>query len=458
MRRLALTLTALLLGIATVPLIASVGNADGLDGLVTGEAESYALHVEYDIPLPVGAGAIPHTIGEIRRTTAGENAKGLAAAPTHFEAVVAGAYATLNNNIKDPAKYNRPPQAECFYPGALVDTAFVFPTDTRKETANVPPISKATAQCNAGPSTRLIAATNSVTGPGFTARGLESISDIRTENGVAIATSSAHASGIYIAGGAIRIGSVGINGSSSVTGKKGGAKTDNGLSITDIFIGGLEFSIADNHIVLAGQKAPLSGNEAQGLFNQANKLLKGSGCTIDAVDNPARYPQGFLFSRPEPKIGVAEDGSFAASMRGGLVIVCDLPQEVTGQLKATGLDLSPQRVQFVVGFAFTSASAKEDPGGFGIGDLGGTDGTLGTLPNLNLGGPATLPDLGGIAAPTAGVTDVEGKTTRRRALGPLLPAATTPLDSSTRSLLLVICLVIWAALTHLGITRLRRNP
>ena len=116
------------------------GSADGLDGIVTAEAESYALRVEYDIPLPIGAGTIPHTVGEIRRTSAGENAKGVAASPTQFDAVVAGTYVNPNSMIKDPKNYNRLPQAECFYPGALVDTKFAFPTDTRDQTKALPPL------------------------------------------------------------------------------------------------------------------------------------------------------------------------------------------------------------------------------------------------------------------------------------------------------------------------------
>ena len=61
MRRMTFALAALVLGMGMVPLIASVSNADGLDGLVTAEAESYALRVEYDIPLPAGPGDVPHT-------------------------------------------------------------------------------------------------------------------------------------------------------------------------------------------------------------------------------------------------------------------------------------------------------------------------------------------------------------------------------------------------------------
>ncbi|MEY2467652.1 MAG: hypothetical protein QOF21_350, partial [Actinomycetota bacterium] len=39
----------------------------------------------------------------------------------------------------------------------------------------------------------------------------------------------------------------------------------------------------------------------------------------------------------------------------------------------------------------------------------------------------------------------------------LVPAVTSPLDSSTRMMLFVVCLAAWIALTHLGITRLRKT-
>src|SRR5438874_10346743 len=66
-----------------------------------GETEAFAIRTEYDIPLPAGSGTIPGIIGEIRKTN-GENAKGLAAAPTNFDALVSGAvydpYSTYNGN------------------------------------------------------------------------------------------------------------------------------------------------------------------------------------------------------------------------------------------------------------------------------------------------------------------------------------------------------------------------
>jgi hypothetical protein len=449
MKRFALALVALALGLATVPLVASVGAAAGLDGLVTAEAESYALRVEYDIPLPAGPGTIPYTVGEIRRTTAGENAKGLAAAPSGFGAVVAGQYVNPNHEITDPAKYNHLPQAECFYPGDLVDTHFMFPTDTRDETKPVPPVSFSVARCGAGPTTDLKASTDGFGGTGIVARNLASTSLMRTVNGVDQADTASHASAIEIAGGAVKIGGVEISGSSKVTGNKGGAATSTRISVNDVSIGGLTFSIADDRLLLAGQNVPLFGNVAQGIMDQANALLTGSGCRLDVIDNPGRYPQGYLFARPNPKVGVAEDGSFAGSMRAGLLIVCDLPESVTPQ------NLTPQRVQVVVGFAYTGASATADPGGFGIGDLvGGLPGPT-VLPSLNV----TVPDLPNLT--TALVPEAPTPKKHRPVIAiakPVLPIGVTPLDSATRITLLIVCAVAWALLTHVGINRLRRTP
>lgn len=451
MKRVAYALVALTLGMSLVPLIASVSQADGLDGLVTAEAESFALRVEYDIPLPAGAGDIPHTIGEIRRTTAGENAKGIAAAPTHLGAVVAGQYINPNKEFEDPKDYNYPPQAECFYPGDLVDVEFAFPTDTRTETKPLPPVGKAAARCGAGPSTHLTGTAEYFDSAGVSARNLESDSDMRTDNGVDKATTSAHASDISIAGGAVKIGRVGISGVSSVTGKKGGNATSTRLTINDVEIAGLKFSVADDQLVVAGQPVPLGGSAAQAVMDQANALLVGSGCTLSVVSNPDRYPQGYLFSRPAPKIGLADDGSFAASMRAGLLVLCDLPEAITPG------DLSPQRVQVVVGFAYTAASATADPGGFGIGNLGGSaDGG----PALSTVGSITTPLAPLVGDTTAPVADVP-RTERKPVVAiakPVLPISVTPLAGATRLTLLLLCAVAWALLTHLGLTRLRQTP
>lgn len=450
MKRVAYALVTLVLGMTFVPLVASVGSADGLDGLVTAESESYALRVEYDIPLPAGAGDIPHTLGEIRRTTAGENAKGIAGAPAQLGAVVIGQYVNPNHEIKDPNDYNHPPQAECFYPGDLVDVVFGFPTDTRAQTKPVPPVSKARAQCGAGPQANLAGTAQYADGPGLEARNLESTSLLRTINGVDRSDTSAHATGISIAGGAVKIGNVDVSGSSSVTGKKGGNATSTRISIDDVSIAGLNFSIADDRLLVGGQEIPLVGNGAQPIIEQANALLTGSGCRLDIITNPARYPQGYLFSRPAPKVGLSEDGTFAGSMRAGLLVLCDLPGSVTPK------DFSPERIQVVVGFAYTAASATADPGGFGLGNLGGDGpGALPSLGNLD----TKLPDLAPVVTDPITVPAVPTKRAPQVAASkPILPIAITPLDGVTRVTLLVVCAVAWAFLTHLGLTRLRRTP
>lgn len=449
MKRLALGLVALLLGMMIVPLVSSVSSADGLDGLVTAEAESYALRVEYDIPLPAGPGTIPHTVGETRRTSAGENAKGVAGAPTHFDAVVAGEYVNPNHEISDPKKYNRLPQAECFYPGDLVDVAFGFPTDTRDETKAVPPVSHATAECNAGPRSQLDGSVDHYAGVGVSADNLESTSFMRTEKGADKSDTSAHASNISIAGGVVTIGGVDISSASSVTGQKGGAATSTRVSVHDVRVAGVRFSIADDQLVAGSQQVPLFGNAGQAVIDQANTALVASGCRIDVIDNPGRYPQGYLFARPTPKTGLAEDGTFAASMRAGLLVVCDLPQNVTPK------EFTPERVQVVVGFAYSAASATADPGGFGLGDLTNGDQSVGALPSLDVA-VAPTPD-----TPVALAPETPTAPTKHRPASTLAKqarfVAVTPLDGVTRTTLLVVCAVAWLVITHLGLSRLRRT-
>src|SRR6202008_3703775 len=91
MRRLTVSLAIFALGTVLVPFAPGVG-ADEPTSVASAEVQSYAIRVEYDIPLPVSPGPIPHVVGDVRRSGAGENAKGLAAAPTAFDAVVGGAY------------------------------------------------------------------------------------------------------------------------------------------------------------------------------------------------------------------------------------------------------------------------------------------------------------------------------------------------------------------------------
>jgi len=104
-------------------------------------------------PLKTGTGSIPRVVGEVRRSVAGENSKGLSAAPTQFDAVVGGKFADPDADIKGDE--NHPPQVECFYPGDLVHTRFDFPTETRDQTAGAPATGYATAACTAGPAVDL---------------------------------------------------------------------------------------------------------------------------------------------------------------------------------------------------------------------------------------------------------------------------------------------------------------
>src|SRR5205823_12105019 len=76
------------------------------------------------------------------------------------------------------------------------------------------------------------------------------------------------------------------------------------------------------------------------------------------------YPQGFLLSRKPPALGTAKDGTFAASMYGGMLILCDVPHSATDPTTFT-----PQRVQILIGFVYSMARAVKDDAGFGTGDF-----------------------------------------------------------------------------------------
>ena len=188
----------------------------------------------------------------------------------------------------------------------------------------------------------------------------------------------------------------------------------------------------------------LKHNDAARLVKEANPERFG-GRLMHGVPGVESHR-----SRPEPKVGISADGTFAGSMRAGLLIVCDLPDGFPTK------DLSPQRIQVVVGFAYSAASATEDPGGFGLGDLGGSGDNTVTLPSLNV----TDAGLGGLGAAPSLTPETPTKT-NRPTVKITTPArriiSTVPLDGATRSILLVVCLVAWIALTHLGITRLRAN-
>jgi len=185
-----------------------------------------------------------------------------------------------------------------------------------------------------------------------------------------------------------------------------------------------------------------------------NQSLKPQGCNIAVLSTPDRYPQGFVFSRPLPEIAVKADGSYAASMRAGLLVECDLPESVTGLTT-----FSPNRVQAVIGFAYSKVEANDEPGGFGLGSLGSfTSGAFIDVPPITVSVPlpATITtDLSPLTAPapatpsTAAAVPAPSPKTR-------IIATFHPLGSSTRWLALVLGLVAFAALTHLGIVRLRQ--
>lgn len=372
------------LAVLAFPAAWTAGPARGdtsLSGTLDGQMESYAMRVEYDLPLPAGTGTVAHVSGEARRSDAGENAKGLAGAPTEMDAVVSGKYV-------DPQGTGTPqrnlPQSECFYPGSLVNTHFYYPTDTQAETAGTPPIGYAAAQCSAGPTVQLRAHAQGSDVPGGPAAGAaplvttgavasEALS--RPVNNTLAATTASSASAVSILGGVIKIGSVIASGDSSTSGHPGGGATRADVKISDITAGGQTFSLAsssDNgkerfELTAAGQSVPVDSSAAKTVLDGVNAALQPQGCTLTPLTTPATYPQGYLFSRPEPALGLKADGSLAASDRGGLLIVCSMPRAATDNLGG----FSPERVQILLGFAYTGVAATSGVGGFNLGDLGG---------------------------------------------------------------------------------------
>jgi hypothetical protein len=472
-------LAALVAGVALagVPLavVMAPARADGTgaaaitgpNGVISGQAESYALRVEYDLPLPAGTGTVAHVSGEVRRSRAGENAKGIAAAPSELDAVVGGKYI-------DPQGTGHPvrkaPQTECFYPGSLVDTHFFFPTDTQGETAALPRTGYATARCGAGPEAELHSSDVSVGGAGTASEALAPVLTAghvggdalaRTVKSTLDASSASRADNVSIAGGAVKIGAVVASGHSATTGQPGGGTTRAAVSVSEIDAGGVTFglasAIADGKetvdLTIAGQTVPADSSAAQSALAAANSAIKAQGCSLTLVGSPESFPQGFLFSRPQPELGVKADGTMAASYRGGLLIVCDMPRAVTDHLD----NFSPERVQVLVGFAFTSASAHAEVGGFGLADLatptpGAGSGVLGATlaPAPAVTGSQGIPSLSAAPVPAAGPTPAPS-------VRPAAPAAAIVpyrMDATIRWAIGLLALLVWALLTHLGARRL----
>jgi hypothetical protein len=436
----------------------------GPAGLISAEFDAFAVRVEYDIPLPAGTGSVPHVVGEVRRSGAGENAKGLSAAPSQMDAVVGGKYANPDADTKGDER--NLPQVECFYPGDLVNTRFDFPTQTQPQTAPAPPVGYAVARCGAGPEVGLEARNGAAVLPGISIGGGVADGGARPASGVLQSAASARASDVKLADGAVTIRSVEANGASHTNGQPGGAATDSRVALTDVTAGGVQFSVANDRIVLAGTTVPLDAASTATLVTTINGALAPAGCRIDLLSHPEAYPQGFLLGRKPPTIGVSADGSLAASMQGGLLVVCDLPKDATEPTT-----FSPQRMQVLVGFAYTGVAANAEPGGFSLGSLGSftEDGGFSSFDTTE-STTVKPPDLAAVAAGSHGAMPELPAAAPVDAAAPPAAAAPAPpppaprarlaavdfaMDPAHRAVLALLCLPLWALLTHLGLRRLR---
>jgi len=365
----------------------------------------------------------------------------------------------------------RLPQSECFYPGSLLDTHFLFPTDTQGETAGKPAIGYSTARCAAGPELELHAHVDGSEAKGSPTEALAGV----VVNGAIVSDALSHplkdtldsitstrASGISIMGGALTIGSVVASGHSITTGKPGGGSSEAEIAINDIQAGDMKFGLASStvngqdevRLRVGTQTMSLDSTSGRAVIDAVNGVLQPQGCTLTPLSTPSTYPQGFLFSRPAPEIGVSADGSLAASYRGGLLVVCDMPVAVTKNFGG----FSPERFQMLIGFAYTSTVVKSaSVGGFNLGDLSGP--VVGGVPiggttNYGAAGDAQLGLTTGqqerseVAAPTVnlGLHDIPPSRTPAASIFP-------PMDAALRWRLGLLALLVWAGLTHLGARR-----
>jgi hypothetical protein len=444
---------------------------------IDGETEAFALRVEYDIPLPVSTGTIPHLIGEIRRSY-GENAKGLAAAPTNFDAVVGGdvydPWSGYNGNdgplhvgsvqtgVNPPFDpHNRLPTTECFYPGQGADTTVRYPTDvhpTSPDTSALPPVSYAHAECSPGPQTHLVAWAAAADSPGTATAPLGAVVHtgavdgealLRPDNGVVQSFTRASAKAVTILGGVIRIGAIEAEGSSNAQGPGGAASTAGHVAITNITAAGQTFSLADDEITVAGQTFPVASDQGQAFMDSLDAALSPSGCKLSVLGPANTYPQGFLLSRKPPKVGVAKDGTYAASMNGGMLILCDIPKAVSDPTT-----FSPQRAQILVGFEYSMARAVTAPGGF---DFGGLVGPISQPPHTVTvvhdvpGTPATPPR----AAVSPNVADAPSLATQPQALSVPRSVRVVPLAEGTRWALIGAGIVLLLLATNVAARKLR---
>lgn len=456
--------------LATVPLVPGAPDAaaDDLDSLgVVAEMEAFGVRVEYDIPAPVSTGTAPQVVGSARRSAGSESASGLAAAPTRLDPVVGG-IVTDPDGTPGSGDELALPQAECAHPGDLADIAFTFPADLRGDLTDVPPLGWSRAICGAGPTVSLRATTVSPDealglGPLVRVGGVLAEADAGPSQGVLRASASAQASGIEILDGLITIDSVVARGASFTDGQPGGASTDASVDLIGVSIAGVGFDLRGGDIVVSGQHLPLGGSAAQSLLRTVAGLLAPTGCALSVLDSPASYPQGFLFARPEPELGVADDGTLAASMTGGLLLQCEIPDAIA---ELTGF--SPQRLQVALGFVYTGVAARADIGGFGVTDLapgtdeGGIGGGLVDSPPL---ATASLeaPGLGTVELPPPPAVESVASPPTRPSDGGLLAPVTERIEllaanfAADRPWVWLPAVLAWLVLSHRGLERVRRT-
>lgn len=432
------------------------------DALLSATADAYALRVEYDLPVPAGTGTVGHVTATAQRSASVETSHGLAAAPSELDPVVGGKYADPQGSGHP---VNKLPQVECHHPAENPTNVFRFPTGTNADTAGVPATSYAYASCSSGPAVDVRAHVGDPTAPapseGEGAALVASKGSIHPDHGVLTAAARSSASGIALGGGLVRIGSVTAAGESVTGGTPGTARSVADVLLSDIQVGGVTFSLAftgSTVTVTSGAvSVPLEDAAGQAVIAAANAALTPSGCTLTVGNDPAAYPQGFLFARPQPDLGVRDDGSLAASYRGGMLVVCDIPDNPVAQ----ATQFSPERFQALIGFVYTSVAAGADVGGFGLADLGGQGGAPAALDGdaLVAGAPAAsafVPDgaAAGLGSQEQGGRGATGGAGPAEDVTSVLTSFFAPLPAGARWALALASIVLWAWLTHLAATRL----
>jgi hypothetical protein len=303
-----------------------------------------------------------------------------------------------------------------------------------------------------------------------TSGAIESTALAHPDKNVLLADTESHASGVSILNGVLKIGSVVARSHSQTTGKAGGGTSTSEIVISDIDAGGQRFSLSSASVdgkeqllvTVAGQTVPVDSSAGKAVIDAVNAALKPQGCSMTPLTTPDSYPQGFLFARQPPAVGVKPDGTLAASYRGGLLIICDMPRNVSDPTTFT-----PQRAQILLGFAYTTAAATGEPLGFGLGDLGGLSSgpLLGGIGNGPIGA-STSGFIGSTGATTGIVTDAQSVTgagetapataPEATAQAPTKPAAAIVpfhMDAADRWIIGLLSLLAWGFLTHLGAQR-----